>query len=93
MSKDQALGALLMVGSIAVLLIYIWLLFLSPWYEIVLKLTALVAVGAVLLIITWIGYTLATTPPPKPIEEIEKEAGKEEQPPPPPPSSEEAKTS
>ncbi|RSN70343.1 transcriptional regulator, partial [Candidatus Korarchaeum cryptofilum] len=25
----------------------------------------------------WIGYTLATTPPPKPIEEIEKEIEEE----------------
>jgi len=29
--------------------------------------------GAVLGILAWIGYTLATTPPPKPIEDVEKE--------------------
>jgi predicted DNA-binding transcriptional regulator len=34
-------------------------------------------VAAVGLIVAWIGYTLATTPPPKPIEEIEKEIEKE----------------
>jgi len=28
-------------------------------------------------ILAWIGYTLATTPPPKPIEEIEKELEEE----------------
>jgi predicted DNA-binding transcriptional regulator len=28
-------------------------------------------------ILAWIGYTLATTPPPKPIEEVEKELEKE----------------
>ncbi|MFZ8793387.1 MAG: transcriptional regulator, partial [Acidilobaceae archaeon] len=28
-------------------------------------------------ILAWIGYTLATTPPPKPIEEIEKEIEEE----------------
>jgi predicted DNA-binding transcriptional regulator len=32
-----------------------------------------VAVVGVFGILAWIGYTLATTPPPKPIEEIEKE--------------------
>jgi predicted DNA-binding transcriptional regulator len=31
------------------------------------------AVSAVLGVLAWIGYTLATTPPPKPLEEIEKE--------------------
>jgi len=31
------------------------------------------AVSAMFFIATWIGWTLATTPPPKPIEEIEKE--------------------
>jgi len=31
----------------------------------------------VLGILAWIGYTLATTPPPKPIEEIEKEIEEE----------------
>jgi predicted DNA-binding transcriptional regulator len=40
---------------------------------ITLQLTGFIAVGAVLGILAWIGYTLATTPPPKPIEEIEKE--------------------
>jgi predicted DNA-binding transcriptional regulator len=54
-----------------------------------------VAVAFVLGIVAWIGYTLATTPPPKPIEEIEKEVekevGKEEVPPPPPSEGGEAK--
>jgi predicted DNA-binding transcriptional regulator len=33
----------------------------------------MIAVAAVLGVVAWIGYTLATTTPPKPIEEIEKE--------------------
>jgi len=36
-----------------------------------------IAVAAVMGILAWIGYTLATTPPPKPIEEIEKELEEE----------------
>jgi len=44
---------------------------------IILKITAFVAVTGILAIFAWIGYTLATTPPPKPIEEIEKELEKE----------------
>jgi hypothetical protein len=38
--------------------------------------TGTVAVAGVFAILAWIGYTLATTPPPKPIEEIEKEIEK-----------------
>lgn len=38
----------------------------------------LVAFVAILGIGAWIGWTMATTPPPKPIEEIEAEEKKEE---------------
>ena len=38
----------------------------------------LIAFVAVLGIGAWIGWTMATTPPPKPIEEIEAEEKKEE---------------
>lgn len=41
------------------------------------KITVFIAVAAVMGILAWIGYTLATTPPPKPIEEIEKELEEE----------------
>jgi predicted DNA-binding transcriptional regulator len=33
----------------------------------------MLAVGGVLLIIAWIGYTLATTPPPMPLEDLDIE--------------------
>lgn len=39
----------------------------------------LIAFVAVLGIGAWIGWTMATTPPPKPIEEIEAEEKKEEE--------------
>ncbi|MEM0267529.1 MAG: transcriptional regulator [Thermofilum sp.] len=76
MNRDQAIGAALMVGSIAGIIIYGWLL-TSPYSFFILQLTAFVAVAGVLAILAWIGYTLATTPPPKPIEEIEKEIEEE----------------
>jgi predicted DNA-binding transcriptional regulator len=79
MSKDQVLGSLILLGSIAGIAVYVWLLFLTPYAMVVLQLTALIAVGAVLAILAWIGYTLATTPPPKPIEDIEKELKKLEE--------------
>lgn len=79
MSKDQLIGGVLAVGSIIGILVYAWLVFLAEsWLSIlVLKFTGFIAVAGVLGILAWIGYTLATTPPPKPIEEIEKELEEE----------------
>ncbi|MEM3716425.1 MAG: transcriptional regulator, partial [Candidatus Bathyarchaeia archaeon] len=73
MSRDQVLGALLLIAGIIGIIVYGWLTFFTSWWAIVLQITAFIAVAAVLAIIAWIGYTLATTPPPKPVEEIEKE--------------------
>lgn len=73
MSRDQTVGALLCVGSILGILAYGWLLFASEWAMQVLQLTGFIAVTAILGILAWIGYTLVTTPSPKPIEEVEKE--------------------
>jgi len=77
MSKDQVIGVAMLVGSIGGILIYFYLVFLSTWTIIVMQLTAFIAVAGVLGILAWIGYTLATTPPPKPVEEIEKEIEEE----------------
>ncbi|AFA39573.1 MAG: transcriptional regulator [Pyrobaculum sp.] len=76
MHRDKAVGAVLMAVGIVGILLYGWLVFLSPWQMLILQLTAFVAVAAVLVILAWVGYALATTPPPKPIEEIEKEVQK-----------------
>jgi len=72
MNKDRIIGLLIFIGSILGIIIYAWLLFfISP--IIVIQITLFIAVSAILAILSWIGYTLATTPSPKPIEEIEKE--------------------
>ena len=55
------------------IIVYGWILFFTEWTLLLLQITGFVAVVTVLGILAWIGYTLATTPPPKPIEEIEKE--------------------
>jgi len=73
LSKDRIIGIGMMVVSVAVILVYGWLVFLSDLAILILKLTGFIAIAAVFGILAWIGYTLATTPPPKPIEEIEKE--------------------
>jgi predicted DNA-binding transcriptional regulator len=73
---NRAIGIGLMAEGVIGILLYGWLVFFSPWQVLILQLTAFVAVAAVLGILAWVGYALATTPPPKPIEEIEKEAQK-----------------
>ena len=78
MSKDQAIGLILLIAGVFGIVFYGWLVFLSEWFMLVLRLTGFVAVAAILAIISWIGYTMATTPPPKPIEDIESELKEEE---------------
>jgi predicted DNA-binding transcriptional regulator len=81
MSKDSVLGAVILVVSMVVIAVYVWLVFFPPIAGadlLLLKLTGSVAVVGVFGILAWIGYTLATTPPPKPIEEI-KEIGASEE--------------
>jgi len=78
LSKDQLIGLVLLVVGVFGILLYGWLVFLTQWSMIVLQLTGFVAVAAILAIVSWIGYTMATTPPPKPIEDIESELKEEE---------------
>jgi predicted DNA-binding transcriptional regulator len=66
MSKDQTYGAVILVASIVGLIVYSWLLY--SYALIVLQLTAFVAVALVLVITGWIGWTMATTPPPAPLD-------------------------
>ena len=73
MNRDQVIGALILAASMIGIVIYGWILFFTEWKILLLQITGFVAVAAILGILAWIGYTLATAPPPKPIEEIEKE--------------------
>ncbi len=62
MSKDQAIGALIFIASLAGIIIYGWLLFfVAPM--LVIQITFFIAVLAILAILAWIGYTMATTQP------------------------------
>ena len=66
MSKDQAIGAVILIGSVVGIALYGWLIY--AFAVLVLQVTAFLAVAAVLVILAWIGWTMATTPPPEPIE-------------------------
>ncbi len=69
---------MILLGSLAGIVVYFWLLFMSPWALLTIQVSALLAVGMVLLIMAWIGYTLATTPPPMPLEDFDFETETEE---------------
>ena len=44
---------------------------MSSWAWLTIQVSAFLAVAMMLLIIAWIGYTLATTPPPMPYEDLD----------------------
>ena len=75
MNSDQILGAFILVGSVVGVVVYVVLLYYIPIWT--LQVSAFLAVVFAFGILAWIGYTLATTPPPKPIEEVEKEVEEE----------------
>jgi outer membrane biosynthesis protein TonB len=81
-SKDQAIGGLIctvcvVIGVLYTLGLFYWGYYLNPsTWDIAFTLVALpvfIAFIAILAIGAWIGWTMATTPPPKPIEEITSE--------------------
>jgi predicted DNA-binding transcriptional regulator len=70
MANDRTIGVAIFGGSIIGIIIYGVLLYL-PWaWEWTLRITAFLAVAVLLGILAWIGYTMATTPPPEPITDI-----------------------
>ena len=79
MLNDRLTGYLILVGSLLGIGLYFYLIFLSPWIMMGIQISAFVAVSAVLAIMAWIGYTLATTPPPMPLEDFDEEILTEEQ--------------
>ncbi|MDG6988309.1 MAG: transcriptional regulator [Nitrososphaerota archaeon] len=78
MANDRAIGGGIFAGSVIGIIVYGLLLYF--WGTLVVEITAFVGVLILLAILAWIGYTMATTPPPEPITDIpemapEKPAG------------------
>ena len=86
MSKDQAIGGAILVLCLLVAVGYIATLFYPKWLVDIgilgttdgvqfwaVAIPVFIAFIAILFIGAWIGWTMATTPPPKPIEEITTE--------------------
>lgn len=88
-SKDQAIGWLIFAACVVVIILYlVGLLYYGnplgnstasawPLYFTLIAIPVLLAFVLILGIGAWIGWTMATTPPPKPIEELETEEKKE----------------
>ena len=88
-SKDQAIGGAILavcvivaIGYLVALFGYSWIVDQLPWLNVgsaaevrfwLIAVPVFVAFIAILFIGAWIGWTMATTPPPKPIEEITTE--------------------
>jgi len=60
-------GTLLLAIGVCGIILYGWLLFFYN-ATLTLQITAFGGVAIILGIIGWIGYTMATTPPPEPLE-------------------------
>lgn len=68
MANDRAVGATIFIGSILGIVVYGVLEYY--WESQVLAVTAFLGIALLLGILAWIGYTMATTPPPEPITDI-----------------------
>jgi hypothetical protein len=92
-SKDQAIGWVIFLVCVVVMIGYVVTLFgyeqiVQPIIDVgslggvrfwLIAIPVLIAFVAILAIGAWIGWTMATTPPPKPIEDFEVEEKPEEE--------------
>ncbi len=92
-SKDQGIGWVIFLVCVVVMIGYVVTLFgyeqiIKPVIDVgstsnvqfwLVAIPVLIAFIAVLAIGAWIGWTMATTPPPKPIEDFEVEERTEEE--------------
>jgi len=62
-TRERLIGWALLAGGLLGALAYGWLVFVTEWATLVLKITAFLAVAALMGLIAWIGFTLATSPP------------------------------
>jgi len=91
-SKDQGIGGIIFIICAVIALLYVVTLFYPDWIINmgwasegdadairlwVVAVPVFIALLAIMGIGMWIGWTMATTPPPKPIEEITSEIEEE----------------
>ncbi|MGB9693946.1 MAG: hypothetical protein ACPLYF_03800 [Fervidobacterium sp.] len=92
MDKDQAIGGAIFLVCVVIAILYIATLFFPEWLGLLglkaseidvrfwtIAVPVFIAFIAIMGIGAWIGWTMATTRPPKPMEEIASEIEKESQ--------------
>ncbi|MFZ1039506.1 MAG: transcriptional regulator [Candidatus Bathyarchaeia archaeon] len=88
-SKDQSIGGIIFLVCAVIAVLYVVTLFYPQWLSVfgssidtswmsqtqfwIIAVPVFIAFVAIMGIGAWIGWTMATTPPPKPIEEITTE--------------------
>ena len=88
-NKDQSIGGLIFGLCVIIALFFVITLIFPGWFNIIgikvpieaeasirfwiISIPVFIAFVAVMAIGAWIGWTMATTPPPRPIEEITSE--------------------
>ncbi|MEM3727734.1 MAG: transcriptional regulator [Candidatus Bathyarchaeia archaeon] len=90
-SKDQSIGGAIFIICLIIAIFYVITLFYPDWIVNLglggttdnvrfwlIAIPVFIAFIAIMGIGAWIGWTMATTPPPKPIEEITSEIEEEE---------------
>ena len=68
MANDRSLGGIILLGSVLGIIVYGVLLYFFAIA--ILEITAFLGVVVLLGILGWIGWTMATTPPPEPMPEM-----------------------
>jgi len=63
--RRKGTGFVLLIISVTAFFAYSYFLFVSPWAIELLEITVLAAVAALLAVLGWIGYTMATAPDPE----------------------------
>ena len=84
MNKDQTIGAAILVACLLIGVFYVATLFYPQWLNVfgmqvaqsnvqfwVIAVPVLIAFVGILAIGSWIGWTMATTPPPKSLEDFQ----------------------
>ncbi|MGA8912931.1 MAG: hypothetical protein WCF06_15510 [Nitrososphaeraceae archaeon] len=60
--RGKGAGLIILIFSIIAFIVYAYFLLGTDWGIVVLRLTVLGAVTALLAVLAWIGYTMATAP-------------------------------
>ena len=72
MTNDKTIGAAILSGSVLGIIVYGGLLIFRPL--LMLEISAFLAIAVLGGILAWIGWTMATTPPPEPVPDLQSGA-------------------